>query len=146
MILDIACGAGVVTARMMEKGGRDAKDVSVVCGDLDQTMVDMVADRIQENGWPAKAERLDAQVIKTLFTIPIDWGPKRQIADRRPGMKGSRLQRFPLYPRAHEFWASADARSCQSPDRQVNLAARSHRLLTGTRKQRPTVCCAPEAA
>ena len=62
-ILDIACGAGVVTALLMQKGGGSyVKDLSVVCGDLDQTMVDMAADRIRENGWPARAERLDAQV------------------------------------------------------------------------------------
>ena len=48
---------------MMKKcGGGGGKDVSVVCGDLDQTMVDMVAERILENGWPARAERVDAQV------------------------------------------------------------------------------------
>lgn len=64
MILDNACGAGVVTARLMEGGGPSNKDLSVVCGDLDQTMVDMVAQRIKENGWQAKAERLDAQVLR----------------------------------------------------------------------------------
>ena len=49
---------------MMENGGLGNKDLSVVCGDLDQTMVDLAAQRIKENGWPAKAELLDAQVTK----------------------------------------------------------------------------------
>lgn len=62
VILDIACGAGVVTAYLVEKSGSSNDDLSVVCGDLDQTMVDLVAQRIKENGWQAKAERLDAQV------------------------------------------------------------------------------------
>lgn len=39
--------------------------MSVVCGDLDQTMVDLVAQRIKENGWHAKAEKLDAQVTRS---------------------------------------------------------------------------------
>lgn len=40
----------------------------VVCGDLDQTMVNLVAQRIKENHWNVKAEKLDAQVTKLLFT------------------------------------------------------------------------------
>ena len=53
---------------MMENGGLGNKDFSVVCGDLDQTMVDLAAQRIKENGWPAKAELLDAQVTTFLFS------------------------------------------------------------------------------
>ena len=64
MILDIACGAGVVTARLMERGSPSSDDMSVVCGDLDQIMVDLAAQRVREHGWQAKAERLDAQVPK----------------------------------------------------------------------------------
>ena len=63
IILDNACGAGVVTARLLEAVGLSIKGLSVVCGDLDQTMVDMVAQRIKENSWPATAEKLDAQVM-----------------------------------------------------------------------------------
>ena len=66
-MLDNACGAGVVTARLMGAGGLGIKDLSVVCGDLDQTMVDLVAQRIEENGWQAKAEQLDAQVLRNRF-------------------------------------------------------------------------------
>lgn len=69
MILENACGAGIVTARMMANGDVAHKEISVVCGDLDQTMVDLAAERIRENGWPATAERLDAQVVKDLFTF-----------------------------------------------------------------------------
>ena len=69
MILDNACGAGTVTARMMANGDAASKEISVVCGDLDQTMIDLAAERIRENGWPAKAERLDAQVMRDLFAF-----------------------------------------------------------------------------
>ena len=68
MILDNACGAGTVTARLMESGGSSNRNISVVCGDLEQTMVDLVAQRIKEHGWPAKAERLNAQV-RELFHV-----------------------------------------------------------------------------
>lgn len=62
MVLDNACGAGTVTARLMESGGSSNQDISIICGDLDQTMVDLAAQRIKEHGWQAKAEQLDAQV------------------------------------------------------------------------------------
>ncbi|CAD6591728.1 MAG: hypothetical protein ASARMPREDX12_005395 [Alectoria sarmentosa] len=80
VILDNACGAGVVTARLMEGGGSSNKDLSVVCGDLDQTMVDLVAQRIKENGWQAKAERLDAQSVpyddKHFTHVLMNFGPQ----------------------------------------------------------------------
>ena len=52
---------------MMANRDVASKEISVVCGDLDQTMVDLAAERIREKGWPAKAERLDAQVITIIF-------------------------------------------------------------------------------
>ena len=72
MILDIACGLGVVTAYLVEKSDSSNDDMSVVCGDLDQNMVDLVAQRIKENGWQAKAERLDAQVFISPL-ISLQW-------------------------------------------------------------------------
>ena len=65
VILDNACGAGVVTAHLL--GGLSSTRLSVVCGDLDQTMVNLVAKRIKENSWPATAEKLDAQVTKDVL-------------------------------------------------------------------------------
>lgn len=49
----------------MEGAGSSNRDMTVVCGDLDQTMVDLVEQRIKENGWQVKAELLDAQVLST---------------------------------------------------------------------------------
>ena len=51
---------------MRANGDVASKEVSVVCGDIDQTMVDLAAERIRENGWWARAERMDAQVTKSL--------------------------------------------------------------------------------
>ena len=68
----IACGAGVVTARLMENGGSNNKDISAVCGDLDQTMVELAARRILEHGWRATAESVDAQVTG-IFLISYFW-------------------------------------------------------------------------
>ena len=53
----------------MANGSVANKMISVVCGDLDQIMVDLAAERIRKNGWPAKAERLDAEVTRDLFTF-----------------------------------------------------------------------------
>jgi hypothetical protein len=40
VILGNACGAGIVTARLFESTGSDRRDLTVVRGDVDQTMVD----------------------------------------------------------------------------------------------------------
>lgn len=79
VILDNACGAGVVTARLLEKGGSSNENLSVVCGDLDQTMVNLVAQRIKENHWNAQAEKFDAQDVPysdNYFThVLMNFGP-----------------------------------------------------------------------
>lgn len=97
---------------MMENGGLGNKDFSVVCGDLDQTMVDLAAQRIKENGWPAKAELLDAQVT----TFPFSTSRKDQVLTVETAEESS-LQRQLLYPCPYEFWASISAGSPQSSDR-----------------------------
>ena len=83
-----------------------------MCGDLDQTMVDMVAQRIKENGWPATAEKLDAQVINDVFyqvicILGADNGPDQ----------ASSLQRQPFHSCSHELWAPAYVRSRESAAR-----------------------------
>ena len=67
---------------MMANGGVANKEISVVCGDLDEIMVDLAAERIRENGWPAKAERLDAQVTRDSFTFCSYWGNPRWLTLR----------------------------------------------------------------
>ena len=51
---------------MMANGGVANKEMRVVCGDLDQTMIDLAAERIRENGLSARAELLDAHVTREL--------------------------------------------------------------------------------
>ena len=60
----------------MEEASSSSNDISVACGDLDQTMVDLAAERIREHGWQAKAERLDAQVQRS---SPISASGQRQM-------------------------------------------------------------------
>ena len=63
VILDNACGAGIVTACLFETFNSGWNALTVVCGDLDQTMVDLARQRLQVNGWNARAERIDAQAV-----------------------------------------------------------------------------------
>lgn len=62
VILDNACGAGVVAACLFKALDLNTKKsaLTVVCGDIDLTMVDMARQRIKANGWNATAERIDA--------------------------------------------------------------------------------------
>ncbi len=81
VILDNACGAGIVTARLFESAGSDRHDLNVVCGDLDQTMVELSEQRIKANNWKnAQAKRLDAQALPygaEAFThVMMNFGPQ----------------------------------------------------------------------
>ncbi|KAJ7138085.1 S-adenosyl-L-methionine-dependent methyltransferase [Mycena epipterygia] len=62
VVLDNACGGGVVTALLFGTIGKTT-DVRVVCGDLESHMVQSVAERIKANGWNAEAVTMDAQAI-----------------------------------------------------------------------------------
>jgi ubiquinone/menaquinone biosynthesis C-methylase UbiE len=61
VVLDNACGGGVVTAQLFDAIGKES-DVRVVCGDLEDYMVKSAAERIKVNGWNAEATIVDAQV------------------------------------------------------------------------------------
>lgn len=62
IILDNACGGGVITARLLEGSGSQVHGMKVICGDLDEVMVDMTAQRIAKHSWPAEAQVINAQV------------------------------------------------------------------------------------
>ncbi|KAJ6622962.1 S-adenosyl-L-methionine-dependent methyltransferase [Mycena sp. CBHHK59/15] len=63
IVLDNACGAGVVTSLFYKAVGNTANSVKVVCGDLEEQMVKSVAERIKANGWNAEAKVVDAQAV-----------------------------------------------------------------------------------
>lgn len=80
-ILDNACGAGIVTARLVSDLTSPPEDLEVICGDLDQTMVDLTASRIRENGWSnVRAETFNALAVpypNLSFThILMNFGPQ----------------------------------------------------------------------
>ena len=78
--LDIACGAGVVTACLFGEIKNDRNDLTVICGDIDQTMIDLSIQRIQTNSWNAQARLLDAQALDyedSHFThVLMNFGPQ----------------------------------------------------------------------
>lgn len=62
-VLDNACGAGVLSAVLLEEASKELKErMELVCGDLDQNMIGMVGARIKDKGWKATAQIVDAQV------------------------------------------------------------------------------------
>ncbi|KAJ7116856.1 S-adenosyl-L-methionine-dependent methyltransferase [Mycena epipterygia] len=62
LVLENACGGGVVTSILFDAIGK-TNDVRVVCGDLESYMVKSAAERIKVNGWNAEAVVVDAQAI-----------------------------------------------------------------------------------
>jgi 2-polyprenyl-3-methyl-5-hydroxy-6-metoxy-1,4-benzoquinol methylase len=68
-VLDNACGSGIVTARLLDGLGEKGKGLKVVCGDLQQGMVDYVQERAQEQGWAGvEVQVVDAQVSLSAFS------------------------------------------------------------------------------
>lgn len=67
VVLDNACGTGVVTLNIYEALSPAAKaKLEVVCGDFSPGMVKSVQERIEQNGWTgASAKLVDAQVCLT---------------------------------------------------------------------------------
>jgi ubiquinone/menaquinone biosynthesis C-methylase UbiE len=49
--LDNACGSGVVAKRLFENIATSEPNSEFLCGDLDQTMVNMMSDSIKKKGW-----------------------------------------------------------------------------------------------
>ncbi|KAF8146335.1 hypothetical protein K438DRAFT_1781110 [Mycena galopus ATCC 62051] len=60
-VLDNACGGGVVTSILFNVIGKNS-DVHIVCGDLEEYVVNSTAEHIKANGWNAEATVADAQV------------------------------------------------------------------------------------
>ncbi|KAJ7248968.1 S-adenosyl-L-methionine-dependent methyltransferase [Mycena rebaudengoi] len=62
VVLDNACGSGVITRLLFDTIGND-RGVRVVCGDLEERMIQFVSERIKANAWNAEAKIVDAQAI-----------------------------------------------------------------------------------
>ena len=100
IILDNACGAGIVTACLCESLDDSQRNaLTVVCGDIDQTMVDLTSQRVRENVWKVQVERLDAQAVSyqdTHFShVLMNFGPQL-MSDPMLALKGMSLITDPL--------------------------------------------------
>ncbi|KAK6981140.1 Methyltransf-25 domain-containing protein [Favolaschia claudopus] len=65
-ILDLACGAGVITSlffNSLANTNTSNAEAHVACGDLEPQMVKLAQKRIERNGWNAEAVVLDAQAM-----------------------------------------------------------------------------------
>ncbi|KAF7324014.1 Methyltransf-25 domain-containing protein [Mycena kentingensis (nom. inval.)] len=62
LVLDNACGGGVV-AQLLFNELAPGSDLKLVCGDLEEYMVESTKGRIAKNGWNAEALVVDAQAI-----------------------------------------------------------------------------------
>lgn len=103
IVLDLACGTGIVSARLMEilyksdgddKGdakGRTRARLSLTCSDLADAMVDAVTNRIKACGWPnaqaLKADAMDTKLPSAEYThIWMNFGPML-LPDWRSGLR-----------------------------------------------------------
>jgi ubiquinone/menaquinone biosynthesis C-methylase UbiE len=64
VVLDNACGGGVVTSHLFGAISKTT-DVRVVCGDFEKYMANSSTERIKKNRWNAEATVADAQVCLT---------------------------------------------------------------------------------
>lgn len=64
VILDNACGTGLISEQLLDMLGESAKEgMKLVCGDLSEGMVNYVKEKIEEKGWKnAEAKVVDAMV------------------------------------------------------------------------------------
>lgn len=64
VILDNACGTGVISEQLLDMLGESTKEeMELVCGDLSERMVNHVKEKIEEKGWEnAEAKVVDAMV------------------------------------------------------------------------------------
>ena len=67
-LLDNACGSGVLTSQLLSHvSSTDLQSIStIICADLDLTMIDTVNDRIKSQSWPSsvEAQHLDSHDTK----------------------------------------------------------------------------------
>ncbi len=66
VILDNACGTGVVSSQLYETLDKSVTDrMQLTCGDSSEGMIQYVQKMIEDKGWKgAKAQIVDAQVCK----------------------------------------------------------------------------------
>lgn len=64
VILDNACGTGLISEQLLDMLGESAKEgMKLVCGDISEKMVNYVKEKIEEKGWKnAEAKVVDAMV------------------------------------------------------------------------------------
>ncbi|KAJ7286525.1 S-adenosyl-L-methionine-dependent methyltransferase [Mycena rebaudengoi] len=63
VVLDSACGSGIVANILFGAIGNDSTGVRVECGDLTPPMVEFADKRIKLNNWNAEAKVMDAHAI-----------------------------------------------------------------------------------
>ena len=73
VVLDNACGTGIVTVLLYETLSPAAKaNLEVVAGDFSPAMVQSVQARIEQSGWKgASSKVVDAQVLYLALPLPL---------------------------------------------------------------------------
>ncbi|EXJ73500.1 uncharacterized protein A1O5_03261 [Cladophialophora psammophila CBS 110553] len=82
IVLDQACGSGVVSSHIMSKLSQEAKpSLDLTCADISDAMISNVARRINASGWTnvtaVKADAMDTKFPTSKFThIFFNFGPQ----------------------------------------------------------------------
>lgn len=101
IVLDNACGTGVVTALLHEKATWGETD-RIVAGDFSESMVKGLKERIEGMKWlNTEAKVVDAQVR---LTTP-------QVLSFNPARAGHQAAQLSLYSRPHQLWHHAPSQA-----------------------------------
>ena len=117
VVLDNACGTGVVSAQLYETLEESAKEkMQLTCADFSEHMVKAVTQRIEENHWNGATARLvDAQVRHPPTTLSTPT-PTRLHSDPK---SENRLSVQPLHARDNQLRNNGHARPHRRPQRFV---------------------------
>lgn len=81
IVLDEACGTGIVSAHLMDiLGDKGKENLDLTCADFADAMVHFVAKRIESSGWKnakaVKADAMDTKLPSSHFThVFLNFGP-----------------------------------------------------------------------
>ena len=75
VVLDMACGSGVVSAHIMSLLPRDAQScLDLTCADISEAMIDNLNPCIEACGWSnARAVKADAMVSLSQISVAHNW-------------------------------------------------------------------------
>ncbi|KAK5207927.1 hypothetical protein LTR47_005842 [Exophiala xenobiotica] len=137
VILDEACGTGIVSKHLMDAlGDNSKKNLELTCADNADAMLKVMAKRIETNGWEkaktAKSDGIDTKLPSSHFThILLNFGPMI-FSDSKKGMGECHRMLRPGGTLAMTSWEEVgwmpDVRAAMASDPELPGMAPDHQL------------------